>query len=363
MTDWPIVGHARIVEMLRRDLRAGRVTHALLLAGPPGVGKRPLARAYAQALNCLGDPGALDDSTPVGVYREVPCGRCRNCVRIARDTYPDVEWFSLARQAADAAAAGGRVGANKELSIETVRTLERSVSLRPYEGHWRVAILADAERLSLSAANALLKTLEEPPSYTVLILLADDPGALLPTILSRCRIAVLRPLPRPVVERALLDQWGIAPAQATLLAALSGGRLGWAVDMGLHPERLLARQDLLTTLADLAQQDLPGRFAFVATLAEQFSRNRPAVFDALALWAGWWRDLLLVRAGAVTLVQNTDRLDALRRQAPGYEQGQIVTFLAALEAARQGLDQNLNPRLVLESLVLQLPSASAVISR
>src|SRR5689334_25122788 len=106
MTDWPIVGHERTVAVLRRDLRQGQVAHALLLAGPPGVGKRPLACAYAQALNCLGDPGALEDTTPAQGYRDVPCGRCRNCVRIARDTYPDVEWFSLARQAADAAGAG-----------------------------------------------------------------------------------------------------------------------------------------------------------------------------------------------------------------------------------------------------------------
>jgi DNA polymerase-3 subunit delta' len=362
MTDWPIVGHTRIVEMLRRDLRQGRVAHALLLAGPPGVGKRPLARAYAQALNCLGVPGALEDTTPAHGYRDIPCGRCRNCVRIAHDTYPDVEWFSLERQAADAATQG-RSGANKELSIETVRTLERSVSLRPYEGHWRVAILEDAEHLSLSAANALLKTLEEPPSYTVLILLADDPGALLPTIRSRCRVDVLRPLPRPVVERALQEQWAIAPAQATLLAALAGGRLGWAVAMGLHPDRLLARQELLTTLAGLGQQDLPDRFAFAAELAGRFAANRAAVFDLLALWAGWWRDLLLVRAGVGDLVQNTDRIDTLRRLAPAYDQAQIVAFLAAIEAARQALDQNLNPRLVLESLVLQLPNESLVVSR
>ncbi len=361
MSDWPIVGHTRTVEVLRRELRQGRVAHALLLAGPPGVGKRPLARAFAQTLNCLGDPGALEDTTPVGVYRDVPCGRCRNCVRIAHDTFPDVEWFSLARQAAEVAA-GGRVSANKELSIETVRTLERSVSLRPYDGQWRIAILEDAEHLSLSAANALLKTLEEPPSYAVLILLADDPGSLLPTILSRCRMEILRPLPRPVVERALQERWGIAPAQATLLAALSGGRLGWGVEMGLHPDRLLARQELLTTLIELVQQDLPARFTFAADLAARFSGNRQAVFDVLALWAGWWRDLLLTRAGVTALVQNTDRMETLDRLAPTYEQRQIVTFLAGIEAARQGLDQNLNSRLVLESLVLQLPTESSVIS-
>jgi DNA polymerase-3 subunit delta' len=356
MADWPIIGHTRTVNLLRRRLRQGRVAHALLLAGPPGVGKATLARAYAQALNCLGDPGALDAAPAAGVYRDAPCGRCRNCSRIARDTYPDVEWVSLERQAAEVSAAGGRMGANKELSIETVRTLEKSINLRPYEGHWRVAILEDAEHLSLAAANALLKTLEEPPSYTVLILLADDPGAVLPTILSRCLVEPLRPLPPATVERALQEGWGVAPAQARLLAALAGGRLGWAVTMAQQPERLAARAETLSVIAGLPAQDLPGRFAFAAELAAQFAPNRRQVFDILALWAGWWRDLLLVRAGSVHLVQNTDRLETLERAAPGYDQGQIVAFLAALETARQQLDQNINPRLALENLVLQLPA-------
>ena len=347
MADWPFVGYESTVAMLRRGLREERV------AGPPNVGKHTLARLYAQALNCLGDPAAA--GAPLAGPLDAPCDRCRNCARIARDTYPDVEWFGLARQAEEARAFTGRVGANRDISIETVRALEKSLSLRPFEGRRRVAIIEEADRLSLPAANALLKTLEEPPSYAVLILLATDPAALLPTIVSRCRVEMLRPLPAARIEAALQLRWGVEAERAHLLAGLAGGRLGWAVSMAAQPEQLAARATTLTLLAGLAAQDLPGRFAFAAELAGQFGANRARVFDVLALWAGWWRDVLLVRAGTVRLVQNADRLELLRRAAGAYDQQQIVIFLAALDTARQQLEQNINPRLALESLVLQLP--------
>jgi DNA polymerase-3 subunit delta' len=344
--EWPIVGHGAAVALLRRGLRTGHPAHAYLLVGPPQVGKATLARLFAQALVCAGDPLGLEPSVP-----DVPCGRCRACLQVARGTYPDVDWYSLARQAADPEQTG-RV--NKELSIATIRNLHHSLSLRPYMGRWRVAVVEDAETMSLPAANALLKTLEEPPPYAVLVLLAADTGRLPTTIASRTQLIPLRPLPRAQVAAALRAH-DVPPEQAESLAALCGGRLGWALDMAAHPERLAARADLLDTLAALPAADLPARFAFAADLAGRFAADRAGVYQTLAQLAGWWRDLLVVRLGCPALAQNVDRLPQLQAAAPALDPAQMGAFLATLTATQEQLEQNVSPRLALESLLLAMP--------
>ncbi|HMA36989.1 MAG TPA: DNA polymerase III subunit delta' [Chloroflexia bacterium] len=348
---WPVIGHQAAVTLLRRALAGGHPAHAYLLVGPPQIGKATLARLFAQALHCQGDPATLA-AAAAPAPRDIPCGRCRACLRIARGTYPDVDWYSLARQAAEPEQQG-RV--NKELTIGTIRALTGSLSLRPYEGSWRVAVVEDADTLSLPAANALLKTLEEPPPYAVLLLLAADPGGLPATILSRVQVLALRPLARAEVAGALRAR-GIAAEQADLLAAISGGRLGWALDTAAHPERLAERAALLDVLAALPAADLPARFAFAAELAGAFARDRPGVFDTLTQLALWWRDLLVVRAGCPGLVLNTDHLPLLTQQAAPYSLRQIGAFLSAITAAQEQLAQNVSPRLALEGLLLNMPA-------
>ncbi|HUS14380.1 MAG TPA: DNA polymerase III subunit delta' C-terminal domain-containing protein [Chloroflexia bacterium] len=342
---WPVIGQPAAVALLQQAATTGHPAHAYLLAGPPQVGKATLARVFAQALLCQGDPAALDGPAVV------PCGRCAACRRIARGTYPDVDWYSLARQAAEPEQQG-RV--NKDLSIATIRAILNSLSLRPYEGRWRVVVLEDADALSLAAANALLKTLEEPPPYAVLVLLAADPGSLPQTIVSRVQLVPLRPAGRAAVAEALRAQ-GIAEPDVTLLAALSGGRIGWALETAAHPERLAERAALLDVLAALPTADLPARFAFAAELAARFSTDRAGVYDTLVQLALWWRDLLVVRAGCPNLVHNADRIAALQAAAPPFSLAQLRAFLAALAATQEQLEQNVSPRLALESLLLAMP--------
>ena len=183
-TRWGIIGHEWAIEFLRRSISRGRTAHAYLLSGPAGVGKALLALRLAQALNC--ETGGPD-----------PCLACRACKRIERGNYPDVRIGGMAAQAAglkpeDAAR-------QKELKIDTVREWQSDINLRPYEGRRRVFILHDAEKLSDAAANAMLKTLEEPPPYATLVLVANTAGDLLPTIVSRCQPIKLRPVPRAQV--------------------------------------------------------------------------------------------------------------------------------------------------------------------
>jgi DNA polymerase-3 subunit delta' len=240
------------------------------------------------------------------------------------------------------------------LKISEVRELQRELSLSPHEGRWRVAVLSEFQRATVEAANALLKTLEEPPAQVALVLTATEADALLPTIVSRCQVVSLRPLPTPVVRDSLISLWDSQPTQADLLAHLSDGRLGWAVQ-ALDDKSLLARRDEhLDHLFSLMGKGRVERLAYAADL----SRNPTLIREVLALWLGWWRDVLLLASGSHISITNIDRKDTLREQVGQVTVRQAQRMLVQLGSTLKNLDQNVNTRLAMEVLLLSLPSAA-----
>ena len=321
-----VIGHEWALDLLLNGLARGRVPHALLIVGPPNIGKTTTAFTFAQALNCTGS-------------HPVPCGDCLSCRKVVSGNHPDVRILDAPGQT---------------LKISEVRELQRELSLSPHEGRWRVAVLSDFERATVEAANALLKTLEEPPAQVALVLTAVEADALLPTIVSRCQVVPLRTLPTLVVRDALISRWGAQPTQADLLAHLSDGRLGWAVQ-ALEDQSLLARRDEhLDHLFSLMGKGRVERLAYAADL----SRNPTLVREVLALWLGWWRDVLLLASGSHVSITNVDRKDTLHQQAGQVTVRQAQRMLAQLRATIKNLDQNVNTRLSLEVLLLSLPSAA-----
>lgn len=328
-TGWPIVGHEWAVELLQGSLARGRLSHALLFTGPPQVGKTTLALILAAALTCQGE-------TP-------PCGQCRSCRHIAHGTHPDVRLVE---------AEGERDGRRGMLRIDQIRELQRAAALAPMEARYKVFVLRELELANLPAANALLKTLEEPPDHVRLLLTSARPHALLPTIVSRCQVLRLRPLPLAQVADALEQIWQADAKQALLLARLSGGRLGWAV------ERLTDRavwEERTQRLADVRTLTGQGRLERL-TYAEKLSRNGEAVLSTLAIWTTWWRDLLLVQQGCRDYIINVDLTAELEAEAGRFAVQQVRHFLARLQVAPVQLRQNVNTRLLLETLLLRLPA-------
>jgi DNA polymerase-3 subunit delta' len=348
--DWPIAGHSAAVAALRRALAGNRIAHAYLITGPDGTGRAALARLFASALVCA----TGTDAAPA----TVACGVCTGCRKVARGVHPDVEVLSLASQQAAAEARGGR---NRNITIESVRGLRERLVLRPLEARWRVAIVEDAETMSggggLPAASALLKTLEEPPPFAVLILIAPDAEAVLPTLRSRCQPVALGPVGATDIERFLVERQGVAEPAARNLAALAQGRAGWAVRAAADPALLETRQAGLRRALALLSADGLGRLQGVDDLAGRFGKAdwREAEAD-LDLLIGVWRDVLLLRAGCPALTLHGHGLPDLPGLAARLTLAEAARALAATRAAALHLRQNVSPRLALEAMVLAWPT-------
>jgi DNA polymerase-3 subunit delta' len=330
---WNLVGHEWVVQMLQRDLAQGRERHAYLFTGPAGVGKRTLVAEFARALLCA--------------KAEPPCDACRNCRLTAKGNHPDL-------LTVEPEISGKRVRAAK-IKIEPVRQLIYDLSLKPVEARRRVARLLNFEAANPEAQNAFLKTLEEPPGNAVMLLAAERADDLLPTIVSRCEVVALRPLPMAVVSDALVTRWQVPAARAEWLAHLSGGRLGWAVRMHGDEAALDARAQRLDDLARLLKASRVERMAYAEHLAREASLDR--IQDVLDLWVGFWRDVLLLSAGTSEPLSNPDQEAEIRRLAHVVSPALAGQVISGLRQTGTLLEKNVNTRLALEVALLDWPRA------
>jgi DNA polymerase-3 subunit delta' len=337
MNGWEqIVGHGWAVDLLQSAITHHRIGHAYLLTGPDQIGKTTLAQTFAQALNCT-----ETDS------RRRPCQSCRNCQLIAMGRHPDVRLI--------VPEVSGRGKAT--IKIETMRELQHDLSLANYEAVWKVAIVKRFDTATIGAANAFLKTLEEPPAKVVLILTALDSEGLLPTISSRCRTLALRPLPQARVADALRKRWDVDSALAYTLSHLADGRLGWAINMAHQPDDLEERRVALVQLASSLSGNLVARFH----LADQLARQPEALPNLLQIWSTWWRDVAMLawQSAEFRAVTNIDRLEELEAAALQLSHADINRSLRGTQEAVWQLAHNANARLVLENLFLGYPKLAA----
>ncbi|MBF6589854.1 MAG: DNA polymerase III subunit delta' [Ktedonobacterales bacterium] len=324
-----VVGNRQARALLERAALADAVRHAYLLTGPEGVGKTTLAWAFARLLVC-------ERRAPSSAEA---CGVCAACHKLAHGNHPDVLLVEPPP-------------GTRFLPVESVREVLRSANLAPSEGRWRIFILPRVERLLPAAANALLKTLEEPPPGVVLLLTSAEPEALLATILSRCQLVPLGPLALEEIVEALEAHWAVAPAEARELAALANGRLGWAVRAHEHPELREQRAERLGQLAALVPANRDQRLRQAGVLGSDMESAR----YTLEVWMLWWRDVVLAACGATHLATTGAARGEAERQGRALGEERARAFMESLFAARTALDANANPRLTLEVLMLDLPT-------
>jgi len=322
--DSNIVGHHKQVATLKQAMEQDRLHHAYVFIGPEGVGKKTVALSVAKAVHCR-------DMT-----RDF-CGRCASCAGIENHNHPDVRLV-------------GPLPGKKEIGIEQVRTLERELNYRAFSNGKKIAIIDPAPLMNFSAQNALLKTLEEPPEGSVLILISHSAGGLLPTLLSRCLRLSFAPLHASAVVEYLISRRDLEPGQAKLLAASSMGSLGKALDPDTE-QLAREREGWVAGLAALAKDDRRGW----TTLADDLSKDRERTLRFLDWLAGWYRDILIYRAGEnVQEICNLDAMEGLKSQAESspLEKIHLLRSRALLTAAR--IRRNVNRRMALENLFIHI---------
>ena len=325
--NWNLLGHAWAVDMLRHHAASHSPSHAYIFAGRSGVGRRTLAVRFAQALNCSQQ-----------VAPGVPCGGvCQDCRQMEAMRHPDL-------LVVQAEAEGGK------LKVEQVREARRFLNLRPYQSSYRVALFLRFQEANDNAANALLKMLEEAPSYAILILTADSAEGLLPTVASRCEVLRLHPLPLEEVA-ALLRQRGTDEVHARLISHVSGGRPGLALRLLEDSSALDYRAEKLTELDGLLGATRAQKFAY----AERLGKDRRGMRGVLQLWLSFWRDVMWRASGASAPLTNVDRehqIDSLARRVGLPVARRLVSDL---DKAIGQLEASVNARLLAEVLLLDWP--------
>lgn len=325
------IGNERQVAGLRHAIAAGQVGHAILFTGPDQIGKRTMALAVAQVIQCQRR----------GAGEARACGECANCRKIAHGNHPDTLSYALPRD-------------RQSYSIDQVRELIEETAMRPTEGRRRIFVIPDLELMLTPANQAMLKVLEEPPPTAMILLTSASAELLLPTIRSRCQEVALTPVAPEILAAGLAQRGALDPERALEVARLSGGLPGWAIAAIEHPEAIEARRTLLRDLNVLVHAGRAERIAAAGT----FAADKATAQRALVLWLPWWRDVVLAAHGDEDILRFAGDRAAIVTQARACGAAAAELFVRALVRALRELDQNANPRLVFEVLLLELPRLS-----
>ena len=316
-----IYGQEGPISVLRNAMEKNRVPHALLFHGAEGIGKRTTALVFAKALNC--EQAGAD-----------ACDACPSCRKIDSGNHPDLIVVEPEGQF---------------IKVGDIKDLQERMRFRPLEGVRRVVILDDAERMNLTSANSLLKTLEEPSATNVFILVSSRPHLLPMTILSRCHRLRFNPVSNDVMAAFLTREHGLEADEARLLAASAGGSIGRA--LSLHRgDYLTLRNGILGRISQGSLDPLS-----CLALAGELAGEREDILEALDVLRTWYRDLLVFRetGGAGALI-NRDHADAIERLAGTVDREALLNGARAIREAAAAIERNVNKPLTLETMVFTL---------
>lgn len=330
---WKLIGHEWAVNLLQKHIQTDQVRHAYLISGDEGVGKRSLAKRFAQALNCSGAVRSGD-----------LCFSCRACTLVPTEQYPDLHVITPEED-------------SSAIRVDQIRELQQRLALSPYEGRFKIAFIPDFEIATEEAANALLKTLEEPNEGVVVILTTIDAVSLLPTIVSRCEHIPLRMVSHEDVLDAIRKR-DLPPEQAALIASLAHGRPEWAIRLAEEPDLLERRTELLRDLEQLLQQSKIQRFDYVERLLprkDDLEAQRRNAKHLLEVWMGVWQDAMNLGFQVEDRVDNTDVRDLIDKLALHLDPFKLFACVKSIHRTHQAIERFVNVRLAMEVLMMEMP--------
>ena len=324
-----IIGQEQIKEHMRNALITGKVSHAYIINGEKSSGKEFIARVFAMTLQC--EKGGVE-----------PCQECHSCKQALSDNHPDII----------------RVIHEKPntISVDDIRLqVNNDVAIKPYSSSRKIYIINEAEKMTVQAQNALLKTLEEPPEYTVILLLTANVNSLLPTILSRCVVLNMKPVPDESVKKFLMHQMEVPDYKAEICVAFARGNIGKAKALASSEDFENVKTEALSLLKYIGEMELSEMIAAIKKITEY----KLEINDYLDIIAIWYRDVLLFKAtNDVNHLVFREEIQSLRKVAQHSSYEGIEDIIEALEKAKRRLDANVNFELTMELLMLTIQENS-----
>lgn len=319
-----IIGNEHIKEFFVHALEQQKVPHACILSGEDGLGKRLFAEEFSKALQCEGS-GAK------------PCGKCRSCLQMAGHNHPDVIYVGHEKPAS--------------IGVDDIRKgLNQDILIRPYQSAHKVYIVDEAEKMTIQAQNALLKTLEEPPGYGVILLLSENAESFLPTILSRAVVLNLKPVLDSQLRGALAGL-GLQEDKLETIVRFAGGNIGKARKMAESESFSVMMSRILQLLRNVRKMDLEQLLETIRSLEEY----KLQVKDCIDFMERWYRDVLLFKAtNDMNLLVFKDEFRYIRQEAQICSFPGIETILEGMETAKRRLDANVNYELTMELMLLTI---------
>ena len=318
-----IIEQKSAVNILQEEINSNRINHAYLLIGKDGVGKKSLAFQFARALLC---EEKSNDS----------CDQCINCRKINHYNHPDVKLVDVEEN-------------SNKLKIDQIREIQKEITYRPYETDRKVYIINNAEQMTPQASNSLLKTLEEPPSYAVIVLLVEEINRLLPTVISRCQHIRLSNISREKIKEELMTR-EIKEERAELLARIARGSLGRAIKLDENKEFLGFRSELYDFLKDLVNLDTVKIFNQAEKMQNSLENNFP-LFDLLS---DWYRDIMIYKSGNKEEIINSDYRKSIKEQSEIYTINELLKIMEWIKEYRDYIEKNVRKDLTIQVLLLKI---------
>lgn len=320
-----IVGHEDIVKHFKSSIELGKVSHAYILNGEKGVGKKTLAFVVAKSLQCeTGEPD--------------PCGKCKSCLQAESGNQPDIIWINHEKP--------------NVITVDEIREqIVNDVSLKPYSSRYKIYIIPDAQLMNPAAQNALLKTLEEPPEYAIIILLTSNVDKVLPTIISRCLVLNFKPVENLDVIEYLMNHLQVESAKAKFCADFAQGNLGKAVRLAISPDYNELKEDSIRLLSNIQNMEIDD----IIRAVKSMGKYKLDITDYIDIMTMWFRDILMVKISNSpnkTIFKN--EYSVMKKQASKISYEGLEQILEAMEKLKIRLEANVNFDIAMELMLLTI---------
>lgn len=319
-----IIGHEQVKEHLQTAIKQNKISHSYIINGEPGCGKKLTAAIFAETLQCE-DKGIN------------PCGLCKSCIQAESKNHPDIIWITHEKYS---------------IGVDDIRSqLNNNISIKPYSGSYKIYIIPDADKMTEQAQNALLKTIEEPPEYAVILLLTDNMDSLLPTILSRCVTLNLKTVKADLIEKYLMERCKVPDYMARISARFSQGNVGRALRYSSSPDFLEMKDEILHVLKYIDEMEIYE----VVEAVRHLSGYKLEINDCIDFMQLWYRDILMFKVTKdpnTLLFREEYRFISEQAKKRGYEE--IENIIKAMDKAKRRLNANVNFDIAIELMLLTI---------